>query len=463
MTPFSLDKLLSLSDGFFWGDRSRWHEPLSVCVDSRKVEPRALFVPLKGERTDGHFHIDEAVCAGASSCLVSRLWAEGHNRMIREWAENHNVLFFPVEDPLKGLQNLAAIYRSRFPQLKVIGVTGSNGKTTTKEMLASILEQDGRAYKNPGNLNSEIGLPLSILGMGREQDYAVFEMGISHAGEMDVMVNIAKPSMAVITNIGSAHIGYIGSKRRIAEEKRKIFSFLGDSGTAFIHEDEPFADFLAEPLTSRIVSYGLRHVQGLQEIRDCGLKGQDIVLSDCTIHLPLPGRHNLNNALAALAVARDLGLSWEKIKDGLEGLDAVFGRTQIFEGAVRVIQDCYNANPDSAAAALRMFGELPWTGRRIAVLGDMLELGLESKALHSALGQNLADLPVDEVFFLGKEMSAAAREYEKCGKAGRHYFSFEELRDALLSFSKPGDLILLKGSRGMELERLTEALLAVGT
>ncbi len=459
--PFALSEFLNLSDGFFWGDRSLWKEPVSVCIDSRKVTSRSLFVPLEGERTDGHRHIEEAIFRGASVFLVSRSWARGHSRMIKKWAELCNALFFPVDDTLKGLQTLAARYRSRFSSLNVVGVTGSNGKTTTKEMLASVLAQDGRTYKNPGNLNSEIGLPLSILGMSREQDHAVLEMGINHVGEMDVMVHVAKPSMAVITNIGTAHIGFMGSMRRIAEEKRKIFASMDSSGRAFIHEDEPFWEFLAEPVRGRVIPFGLRHLPDFKGVRNRGLAGQDILLADCSIHLPLPGEHNLNNALAAVAVARELGLSLEQIKAGLESIVPVFGRTQIFEGTVKVVQDCYNANPDSVLAALQMFGALPCDKRRFAVLGDMLELGAESENLHKSLGSPLAFLALDKVFFLGHEMEAAAREYETSGRAFQHFLDFEELKNSVLSFSRPGDLVLLKGSRGMALERLTEALLAL--
>ncbi|QEN07907.1 UDP-N-acetylmuramoyl-tripeptide--D-alanyl-D-alanine ligase [Oceanispirochaeta crateris] len=458
-SPFSCSRLLKLSGGFFVGDRTRCQEPQTICIDSREAGPRSLFVPLKGERTDGHLHIESAIAAGSSAVLVEQDWAEAHSKTLQNWAAQYPVLFFPVQDTLKQMQELAAAHRARFSKLKVVGVTGSNGKTTTKEMIASVLETMGRTYKNQGNLNSEIGLPLTVLRMNKEYDFAVLEMGINHVGEMDVLVDIARPGTALITNIGSAHIGYLGSKRKIAEEKRKIFSLFKKSNRAFINENEPFGDVLTENLQGILHRYGERSLSELQEVQDLGLEGQRLVFTDCTIRLALPGYHNLNNALAAIAVSRSLGARWDQIREGLESLGAVFGRSQILKGRVDIVQDCYNANPDSVLAAVKMFSAMPARGRRILVLGDMLELGEESEVAHKTIGKALTDSPVDQAFFFGSEMKAAFDEYQLTGKGAFHTDDYRTLEKMLLTASEPGDLVLLKGSRGMELERLAAPLL----
>ncbi|MDA3956599.1 UDP-N-acetylmuramoyl-tripeptide--D-alanyl-D-alanine ligase [Oceanispirochaeta sp.] len=458
-SPFSFSKLLNLSGGFFVGERSRCAEPSTICIDSREAGPRSLFVPLRGERTDGHLHIESAVIAGSSAVLVEQAWAEAHTETLQSWSSLYPVLFFPVDDTLKQMQELAASHRMRFSDVKVIGVTGSNGKTTTKEMIAAILETMGRTYKNHGNLNSEIGLPLTVLRMNREYDFAVLEMGINHIGEMDVLVDIARPDTALITNIGSAHIGYLGSKRKIAEEKRKIFSFFGESNNAFISENEKFADVLAENMQGKLYRFGVRSLPELREVQDMGLEGQKLLFTDCTIQLVLPGIHNLNNALAAVMVTRSLGASWDQVRIGLENLNAVFGRSQILRGRIDIVQDCYNANPDSVVAAVRMLVGMPTQGRRLLVLGDMLELGEESEDSHKTIGRTLTDSPVDRVFFFGTEMKAAAREYKLAGKDVYHTDDYHSLEKTLLAAVEPGDLVLLKGSRGMELERLTAPLL----
>ena len=441
------------------GDRDLCQEPQSICIDSREAGPRSLFVPLRGERTDGHLHIESALAAGSSAVLVDQSWAEAHAETLQKWTDQYPVLFFPVEDTLKQMQELAAAHRARFPDMKVIGVTGSNGKTTTKEMIASILSTMGRTYKNQGNLNSEIGLPLTVLRMDREYDFAVLEMGINHVGEMDILVDIARPDAALITNIGSAHIGYLGSKRKIAEEKRKIFSLFRGKNLAFINENESFADVLTENLQGRLNLYGFRSLPELKEVQDLGLEGQRLVFSDFTIQLVLPGSHNMNNALAAIAVTRSLGARWDNVRKGLENLDVVFGRSQILKGRVDIVQDCYNANPDSVLAAVRMLCAMPVRGHRVLVLGDMLELGEESEVSHKTIGRALTDSSVDRVFLFGAEMKAAALEYKSSGKEVYHTDDYHSLERTLLDAVQPGDLVLLKGSRGMELERLTAPLL----
>ena len=456
--PFSFANLITLSEGYVFGDQERFTEPVEICIDSRKATSRTLFVPLRGERTDGHLHIESALRAGSSAVLVARDWAEKHVGSLQGWAVTYKALFFPVDDTLKQLQKLAEIHRGRFPNLLVVGVTGSNGKTTTKEMIAAILERYKPTYKNPGNLNSEIGLPLTVLRMKSSFDYAVLEMGINHIGEMDVLVRIAQPDIAVVTNIGRAHIGFMGSQRKIAEEKRKIFSGFGPENTAFIYENEGFGSILTEHLQGKLVYFGEKSEEGLIEVKDKGIEGQELVFTDYIIHLPLPGRHNLLNALAAIGVARYLGVPYSCIQEGLTGLTTAFGRTEILKGTVDVVQDCYNANPDSVLASVRMMLSLPTEGRRILVLGDMLELGEESFTAHASLADLLQKTGVDRIFLFGSEMKAAAEALQGKRDDVFHTCDFQELKKQLMDYVQKRDLVLLKGSRGMELERLTDDL-----
>ena len=458
MNPFQLSKLLALSGGHVFGDRQQFVEPVDVCIDSRKGTAKSLFVPLEGERTDGHLHIESALENGCSAALVLRSWAEKHLESIADWAQRYGVLFFPVDDTLKQLQKLAEEHRKCYPSLTVIGITGSNGKTTTKEMVSSILNLYKPTYKNPGNLNSEIGLPLTVLRMKGSYDYAVLEMGINHIGEMDVLKTIARPDLAVITNIGRAHIGHLGSQRKIAEEKRKIFSGFGPGNAAFLYENEGFMSVLTEHLQGPLYNFGERSEEGLLDVVDMGLDGYELEYADYTIAVPLPGKHNLQNALAAIGVARYLGVPVSCIQEGLAGMTASFGRSEILKGVVTVVQDCYNANPDSVLASVRMVSSMPTGGRRILVLGDMLELGEESPGAHASLADWLDRVEAERIFLFGPEMKAAFNAMSHRGSAVFHTTDFQELKTAVMDYIAAGDLVLLKGSRGMELERLTDGL-----
>ncbi len=458
MNPFQLTNLLALSDGHVFGDRQQFVEPVDVCIDSRKGAPRNLFVPLIGERTDGHLHIESALENGCCAALVMRSWAEKHLESVTGWVQRYGVLFFPVDDTLKQLQKLAEEHRKKYSTLKVIGITGSNGKTTTKEMIASILSLHKPTYKNPGNLNSEIGLPLTVLRMKGNYDYAVLEMGINHIGEMDILKAVARPDLAVITNIGRAHIGHLGSQRKIAEEKRKIFSGFGPENAAFLYENEGFMSVLTEHLRGTLYSFGERSEEGLLNIADKGLEGYELEYADYTIAVPLPGKHNLQNALAAIKVARYLGVPVSCIQEGMAGMTASFGRSQILKGSITVVQDCYNANPDSVLASVRMVSSMPTVGRRVLVLGDMLELGEESPGAHASLADSLERVEAERIFLFGSEMKAAFEALKRQGRAVFHTTDFQELKTAVMEYVAAGDLVLLKGSRGMELERLTDGL-----
>jgi UDP-N-acetylmuramoyl-tripeptide--D-alanyl-D-alanine ligase len=376
--------------------------------------------------------------------------------------------FVLVEDTLTALQRLAAEHLRQLKDLTIVGITGSNGKTTTKEMLGAILSEHDVTSVSPGNLNSEIGLPLSAFRIRDSHRYAVFEMAINNPGEMDILADIARPSYAAITNIGVAHIGLLGSRERIAEEKRKIFTHIGADGWGFLADDEAFREYLAEACRGSIEYFGRQTTPGFEAARDLGLGGIGVVWNGHTIRMRTVGLYNVKNALCAISVALKLGVEESAIIDGLQKVKPLFGRGEVLHGAVTVVQDCYNANTDSVRELIDFVETLLWTGRKILVLGSMKELGSRTESEHRLIGRRAADSKVNAVFFYGEESAAAFREaliaqsVSEDGKLIQWTEDFEELQTMVKSFVRTGDLVLLKGSRGVELERLTMGITGMG-
>jgi UDP-N-acetylmuramoyl-tripeptide--D-alanyl-D-alanine ligase len=436
----------------------------SVVIDSRKAGKNSLFVPLSGERTDGHNFIEAALEQGASVIPVSSEWARANGRLIETW--NSKVCFPVVENTLQALQDLAMGFRNQFDNLTVIGITGSNGKTTTKEILFSILSRSGAAICNEGNLNSDSGLPLSVFRITSGHRYAVLEMGMNRVGEMASLARIARPDFALVTNVGTAHIGMIGSKQGIAQEKKAIFSQFTGKETAFLNNDDPYSDFLAEGVKGRIVKYGPGVSEGYEFIREEGISGQVIRLFDRDVPFPLPGAFNVSNALGAVAVASELGFSQNDIAWGIENCSAQFGRTETVQGkTITLFRDCYNANGDSMIASLDLVSHVEKGRRKIAVLADMAELGEEALEFHKQVIENALKHDFAGIFLLGKLFTQAFNEdsllnREKTERV-ESFLDIEKMKTRLIDFVSKGDLILLKGSRVMALERLSEPLLAL--
>jgi UDP-N-acetylmuramoyl-tripeptide--D-alanyl-D-alanine ligase len=428
----------------------------SVAVDSRAVGEGALFVALPGERTDGHRYLGQAGAAGAAALLVTEEWARAHGAELEGLAARHGTGIVAAADTLAGLQALARRHMRGLPAMTRIGVTGSNGKTTTKEIIGALLSRSAPTAMNAGNLNSEIGLPLACFAVSPHHRYAIFEMGMNRAGEMDVLADIVRPDLALITNIGTAHVGMLGSRDAIAAEKKKVFRHFDGRQTGFLPEGERYAAFLAEGVPGRFVSYGPKSTPGYRGSESMGLGGTLIHWEGFRIRFPLFGPHNLANALGAVSMARELGVPNAEIRDGLEAVTPLFGRSQVLRGPVTAVVDCYNANPDSMESALEFIASLPWEGRRIAVLGGMRELGGELAPAHAALGRSLRDSGLDAVFLLGEEMEHAWKALAGAPLAERSawFTDIESLGGMLSAFLKPGDLLLLKGSRGLEMERL---------
>jgi UDP-N-acetylmuramoyl-tripeptide--D-alanyl-D-alanine ligase len=369
-------------------------------------------------------------------------------------AETSGVALVAVEDTIKALQDGARAYLGRFPTLIRVGITGSSGKTTTKEIAAGMIVKEKRVVMNPGNLNSETGLPLAVFNVRSEHEVGIFELGMDHKGEIAALARILKPHIALITNIGTAHIGMIGSQRAIVEEKRAIFGEFTGTEMALIPADSPWREVLAGGVWGRALFYGSANLEEFGKVKSLGIEGSEVTWEGVRIRFGLPGRHNLRDALAASAIARAVPVSDEAIRQGLASVQPLFGRSEIVRGLVTVIRDCYNSNPDSAKAALDFCDSLDWPGRKLYVIGSMLELGPESAAAHRELGQRIAASQADQVFFFGAE-TLAATESLAGGKIPFYYTdNMDELYRAVSERLSGGDLILLKGSRGCALERL---------
>jgi UDP-N-acetylmuramoyl-tripeptide--D-alanyl-D-alanine ligase len=371
--------------------------------------------------------------------------------------------FIAVDDPLQALQDAAAFYRQKF-KIPLLAITGSNGKTTTKEMVAAVLSRRMKVVKNRGNLNNHIGLPLALFGLTHETEVAVVEMGANHFGEIARLCEIAKPDFGLITNVGRAHLEYFGSVDDVAQAKSKLFSYLEENaGLGFVNVDDPRVEKIARRL-KRSWSYGFSREAdvrgtwvGLDE------QGRSIFrVSGAEIHLSVVGEHQAQNALAAVAVGLFFNLPLAEVKKALKEFSGVDKRLEVFEaGGVLVLNDTYNANPNSVEQALKTLAHLHRQrgGRSFAVLGDMLELGPESEASHRQVGNFVARSGVNFLLTVGEQahfiQQAAA---EKGGTRAVHFAGKDELQDFLLQNVRKGDLVLVKGSRGMKMETVVEFL-----
>ncbi len=439
----------------------------SVQTDSRLVTEGTLFIPLIGEFQDGHKYIPQAVEKGASAVFISRgNYEKDGNFFIEIHKKNPSVNFIAVDNTMHALQSAAACYVSHFPSLIKVGITGSSGKTTTKEIVASILKEKFNIITNKGNLNSETGLPLSVFNIRKEHEIGIFEMGMNRVDEIKEIAGVLKPQYAIITNIGTAHIGLLGSRENIAKEKSNIFNHFGDKSKAIIPVDDDFASYLAEKANGKVSYYG-KDTDRVKFAEDLGLEGTKFTVDGTEAILNLPGKYNYKNALGAMALAMEFGLSGKEIASGLEKMEPMFGRSEIIKGKYTIIQDCYNANPDSMEKSIEFASSVKCDGnqKKIFVLGDMLELGKDSFEQHRKIGMACKSSDCDGLIFIGKEMKAA---YEECscldGKKVMYYDckiddAAQEISSEINSFAPEKSIILIKGSRGIGLEKLTDYLM----
>ena len=442
----------------------------SVATDSRRVGEGSLFVPLVGTVQNGHAYIPEALEKGASCVFINSNEYESDERTYTLLAEKYpNALFVIVSDTLYALQAAAAAYVAQFPRLKKIGITGSSGKTTTKELVVAVLKQKYRVVSSDGNFNSETGLPLSVFKIRDTDEIGVFEMGMNRPNEIGEIAGVLKPQYALITNIGSAHIGILGSKKNIAAEKRKIFDYIPSGGAVFVPASDELTPFLIENCKGDIVYFGndvSAEKSGVSLISDEGLDGTVFSVGEERVRLRLPGMYNYENALAACAVGKYFGVSDGEIKTAISSFGGVSGRSEsgsvtLKNGkVVTLVKDCYNANAESTASVLEFCASAKNVARRIYVLGDMLELGDESRKAHEGAGIEACKANAHKIIFVGTEMKYAYDAALASGFTGALYIqgasdaAMREAADFILTNASDGDLLLLKGSRGMALERI---------
>lgn len=483
----------------------------SVVTDSRQVVDGSLFVPLVGENQDGHKYIPASIEKGASAIFLNKTEFDKRREFYEDIAEKFpNVLFVVVENTLSALQDAAAFYVQKFPALIKIGVTGSSGKTTTKEMIAACLREKYNVIANEGNLNSETGVALSAFKIRQGHEIGVFEMGMNRVNEIAEVAQIIKPNFALITNIGTAHVGLLGSREAIAREKKNVFNFIGKDGAVFVPSGDDFENFLCENVAGKIVKYGDVSAMGasaedthendasvsesgVKFIADKGFGGTAFELDGIEITLPLAGSYNYKNALGAVAVARYFGVNAKQIKHALESIGQISGRAEVEnvvlknDANVVVFKDCYNANPDSMSKAIEFCasasggvsargnvltsGGVSATGtpsamKKIFVLGEMYELGEDSDEAHEKVGEEIASVSPDMTIFVGDEMRLAFSKAVELGYKngvfvqGTDDGAMLKISDVILRCASTGDAILLKGSRGVRLERVLDLVVA---
>lgn len=446
MQPMTLSKL-----GQLLGIPNRGQDVLikRVTTDTRTLQPGDLFVALVGEHFDGHDFIAAAQEAGAAAVMVSR-------------TVQTDLPLLHVPDTLLGLAQLARAYRQMVFQHPMVAITGSSGKTTTKEMTASILRQAGPTLATQGNFNNAIGVPLTLLNIAPEDQYAVIEMGANHAGEIAYTMKIAEPTISLITNVAPAHLKGFGSIEGVASAKSEIYENLTAVGTIIINRDDQFAKhWLKQFADRRILTFGLTnqadfYATDLQADAEnhyqFNLHGP---FGEVSIHLPLKGKHNVLNALAAAAAAYVAGATPAHIQAGLQAVPATKGRLVSMRGkdGIRLIDDTYNANPGSVKAAIEVLAH--FSGQRILVLGDLGELGENASQYHEQIGADARSMGVNELYACGQLTSHTVKAF---GSNGFHFATAEELIQALSNKLSKNATVLVKGSRSAKMERVVAAL-----
>lgn len=421
-----------------------------VVTDNRQVEKDFLFVPLIGARVDGHQFIEDAFDRGAMAVLTQ-------NKL-----EDAKGAYILVDDTETALKKLAAYYRTQMDAY-VIGIVGSVGKTSTKEMVASVLEQHFSVLKTQGNFNNEIGLPLTLFRVQEQHEVAVVEMGISDFSEMHRLGEMAKPDMVIMTNIGLCHLENLGDRDGVLKAKSEVFEHMSEPGVVMLNGDD---DKLCEADTKGIQ----RHFFGLgdQEYHGCDIEADmtGVCVRLCgpkwqrQLRIPIPGKHNVCNALAAMAAGEYLGLSEEEIVSGIQQASTIDGRNHFIEANGRVvIDDCYNANPVSMKASLEVLSHAK--GRKVAVLGDMGELGEEEKELHYQVGEAVVKYGIDLLFTAGELAKEMARAVADCG-GDTQTFTFdkkEEMTQVLCQTLRENDTVLVKASHFMNFSEVVKALI----
>lgn len=461
MKNMTLENIEKACGGRYIGtEAEKKTEVLGVVIDSRQVESGYLFVAIPGEKVDGHKFIPDVFAKGAAAVLSE------------QQLEDPAGPYILVESTTKALCDLAEYYRKSL-DIKVVGITGSVGKTSTKEMIASVLSEKYKVLKTEGNYNNEIGLPLTIFKIRAEHEVAVLEMGISEFGEMHRLATMANPDICVITNIGLCHLENLKTRDGILKAKTESFAHLKKDGIAILNGDDDKLSTIRQVGDKEPVFYGMEEKMEYREdakksvyatgVENLGLYGMQARIhtpeGERDVRIPIPGEHNVYNALAATAVGLSLGLSLDQISSGILKAKTIGGRTNLLNtGSMTVIDDCYNANPVSMKASIDVLATAE--GRKIAVLGDMGELGENEKKLHYEVGEYLAKKEIDVLFCAGELSEEIAKAAQKESKTCEVYYfkTRDALLEQLLPFLKKGDTVLVKASHFMEYPKIVKAL-----
>jgi UDP-N-acetylmuramoyl-tripeptide--D-alanyl-D-alanine ligase len=425
-----------------------------VSTDSRTIRSGEIYFALAGDNHDGHAFIEEAFNKGALTAVVHNEW----------WQDNKDsrAAVFVVTNTLQALQELAGWYRRLF-SLPVLALTGTNGKTTTKEMIAAVLSATKSVCKTQGNLNNHIGVPLTLFELRESHDVAIIEQGMNHFGEIARLCEIARPDFGLITNIGSGHVEFLGGREGVAKAKMELFEYLKPDGFAFINYDDPLIVKYSPEFRNKI-SYSLTNEADIRG-RSLGVDATgypSLEVEGTRIKINIIGAHNLLNALAAAAVGLQFGISIKQIKEALENLTPPAQRLELlFCKKITIVNDAYNANPDSTIVALETVRAIETDGRRIAILGDMLELGEQAGQEHAHIGTVLSEYKIDALYTFGSLTAETTRTAQQLGtvKFAGHYEDKDSLvRDVVEKISS-GDVILVKGSRAMKMEEIIAKIL----
>lgn len=457
MKNMTLRHMAEACGGFLRGDESEWdREAAAITTDSRKAEPGGIFAAIPGARVDGHAFIPAVLEQGALGVISEKEPAPG--------AKGNYIV---VESTLQALKKIAAYYLEQL-QIPVVGITGSVGKTSTKEMIAAVLSQKYRTLKTLGNFNNELGLPLTVFRIRDEDEIAVLEMGISSFGEMHRLAEIAKPDTCVITNIGQCHLEFLGDRDGVLRAKTEIFDFLREDGHIILNGDDDKLETIREVKGVRPVFFGLDAESGVyaDSITKRGLDGVA-----CTIHtkegafdvlIPIPGLHMVYNALAGTAVGLCYGLTLDQIRAGIESLQPVGGRFNVIHAQrCTIIDDCYNANPMSMKASLGVLQDA--VGRKVAILGDMGELGPEEELLHRQVGEYAGTVDLDACICVGPLCARMAEGIRAVNPEMRVVWmeNLQELLRQIAYLVKEGDTVLVKASHFMHFEKVVEKLTCI--
>ncbi len=427
-----------------------------VSIDSRNVTGTDLFFAIKGDWFDGHDFIADVVAKGVGACCVSMYWFRENKNKFKD------AIFIVVDDTTKALGLLANAYRTTF-KIPFIAVAGSNGKTTTKEMLGCVLSQKYCVLKTEGNLNNHIGVPLTLFKLTKKHEVAVVEIGTNHFGEIDYLCNILEPDFGVMTNIGREHLEFFKNIEGVSKAEGELFNYIAKADKfACINGDDQWILKTAAKIKNKI-TYGFSEGNNIHGI----YKGLDNLArptfeihyenSTTKIRLQVPGEHSVSNAMAAFSVGIVLDVSTEKIKKGLEEYEAFSKRMEVsIKNNVTIINDCYNANPDSMLAALNTLSQIKTTGKKIAVLGDMAELGEKSKEAHAEMGANFCTLGIDYLFTIGEDIQLTHKAAVGKIKDAKHFTNKEELIQYIKNILEKNDVLMVKASRSMKLEEVIE-------